>query len=241
MSPAAVPRTSFIAGCTSSVPFTRAFLKTSLSELDASTEAKQSLFIDDLAHISSGNWQDVFDAISSGARGVLKVKAKLHLTLSDKCVLVSSSRSFAAALVSHLTPLGLELKVADVGRDVGILFNPTRKRNCKVLKGRLGKAEQMHKVVCNLARRNRFARKLHRSGVSPLAFWGASALGVPKTILDHWRGNAADDVGTFHSWRCSVTAVAFCLGPRGDPSVALLGEQVRRWLCLWHRAGQNRG
>ena len=179
-----LPSISILPGCLLSIPFTRAFLAEEIEGVGSKTEAQQSLYVDDLSHTALGSYSSVFNAICDGAVALLGASRRLRLRISSKSIVVASSERLSKHIVQHLSLLGLPVSTEKTGRDLGLCFNPTGKRDVLLRNKRLKKAEGKQAKLLPLVREVRRAGGMVRSSVLPGAFWGDFALGSPKTLLD---------------------------------------------------------
>ena len=192
---ACVPQRSILAGCSQSVAFTRAYVRDELDSVVAATDACQAGYVDDFSRFVSGSFGDALEVVFEGGKALLGAAKRLHLTLSAKSLVVASSGKLAVVLQKRFASIGLTVKVAQEGRDLGLCFNASGRRSCTLVAHRLDKAAARHKKLMQLVSVHRVAGKLARSNPLAVASWGSSALGMAWSTVASLRRQLADASG----------------------------------------------
>ena len=234
-----LPGKSILAGCFHSVNFARLIMNAPINKV-ISTCAPPTLrvttFVDDVAQISLGTRMQVVRSAIYAAIAFCAGMKSLRLSISAKSVVISSSPKLAgliAKVVAKHAKVMLHCKGAE--RDLGVLNNPSKKRvrNTALQKARLQKAGKRFSRIAPLARQIRAARALAKTGAVPQATWGAVTLGMAPTAVKALKTQYAAATGIQSPGRCASTAIAICSGPRGDPAVKLVIDQVSLYVELW--------
>ena len=89
------------------------------------------------------------------------------LVLSSKSTVVANPSRLAKAIQAESGQYGIEVRAVEASRDLGPLFNASRKRDLSIARERRGKALKRMVRIDGLAKRNRSARRLFTFGAYP--------------------------------------------------------------------------
>ena len=231
------PNRSIIAGCSHSNFFARLPIRPHIARM--ASEAKPPLlkvatFVDDVSQTSRGSLSQIANAAIRAAVSFCISMGTLGLKVSSKSVIVSSQPRLARAVALQLRKTqGVAVTVAETGRDLGIVNNPSKRRSTIIQDSRIAKASRKFRRIARLAKGVRSARKLSTTGAVPQAVWGLGAVGLAPSTVKRLRTELAISTGISAAGRCPVTAVAVAFGEEADPEVIAIAEQVTLWLQLW--------
>ena len=231
------PQRSILAGCSRSVDFARLAIRKPIDKVVAQAPSPAlavSTFVDDVAQSSRGSMRTVADASIRAALAFCQGMRQLSLIISDKSVVVSTQPRLARALAHHVfLRTGVTVKVAACARDLGVLNNPTGRRNTSLQGNRLAKSKARLARIAPLAKAVRAARNLVTTGAFPQALWGAASMGLAPSALAKLKSQSAAATGINAAGRCASTAIALAFGERADPQVAAVSQQVSLWMDIW--------
>jgi len=112
---------SILAGCSQSIPLTRAFLKQDLGQVVHASGASLSLFVDDVGVLSTSPspWLAASSLVAS-CRAFVAMAKRLALSISSKSVLLSSSPALDQRLAKAKRTYGIPASLGPGGRDLGL-------------------------------------------------------------------------------------------------------------------------
>ena len=231
------PNRSIIAGCSHSNYFARMPIKVPIERMALEAPApilKVATFVDDVSQTSRGSIAQIASAAVKAAISFCTSMRHIGLQISSKTVVVSSQPRLARALAAQIRKhQGISVVVANTGRDLGVVNNPTRRRSTILQDSRIGKAKRKLRRVARYTKAVRSARRLTTTGAMPQALWGLGAVGLAPTTIKSLRTDMAISTGISATGRCPITAIAICFGERADPEVAAATEQIALWMQLW--------
>ena len=163
---------SLLAGCSQSVPLTRAYLSEAIDEVTEEPELHITTYVDDVGMGAVGTAAKVIDILTDSSikfvRGLIKAKLKV----ADKSVLVASSRALAHRIRSKLSQAGIHMLEAPFARDLGLTFNLSGKRSTAGLQSRHSQARSRLLKIKSLTEVNKRARRLAAAAGLSKATWG---------------------------------------------------------------------
>ena len=223
--PAIQPGRSVLAGCGLAIPFVRMYLRTDMAALIEDLQILHwrdpqdlpgilskvtcSVHVDDVSQLSVGQLEDLVVHVVHAAERFVTMARRLKLVISEKSVIVASSKHLSSLIKSELAALGVGVKLAIGARDLGIHMPGLQRRRLGVLGGMLTKASGTLTRITRLAKENRRATKLIKGAALPQAMWGIESLGLSPTQLDILCTQTAGASGCTVAGRCVPTAIAF--------------------------------
>ena len=231
-----IPEVSILAGCSRSVDFARLIMAPKVKDVVRRVKnVRNFTYVDDVAQSAIGKLQCVADAmVHAGtvfANNVIRAKLRISHT---KSVVVASSPKLATIIANEIRKrTGVKLTTQTAGKDLGILNNPTARRNTTVQQNRLRTAKTRNARISKLAKSVRKATLLSHTGALPQAAWGAAVLGMAPTTVKQLRASMAAATGIVAHGRCPATAIAITMGPKRDPAVFLPMQQISLWIDLF--------
>ena len=230
-----LPNVSILAGCMHSVYFARLEMSEPLGAIVRRVSSVKSYsLVDDVAQTAIGHIAKVATELTdAGILFATRMKA-IKLKISSKSVVVASNDRLASAIARAISKAtGVVIKTQRSGRDLGVLNNPTGKRNTALQQERVRKATIRGGKISKLARSVRKASSLAYTGALPQAIWGAAAVGCSPSVVSRLRTMMASASGIVASGRCRATAIAITMGPTRDPAIVLAMQQIGLWIDLW--------
>eukprot|EP00972_Heterocapsa_arctica_P021237 3125767-Heterocapsa_arctica.AAC.1 len=134
---------------------------------------------------------------------------------------------------------GIQVKVANTVRDLGIDATLGTRRSTPTSRARTGKSFRRMVKIKVLGKFNKKAAKLLQTGARPQATWGHQARGTPPSVLQTLRGKMAIAAG-LKAGGCSSTALFLSCGLAGDPAYFLPIELISNWIMLWRTCPEVR-
>ena len=192
--------------------------------------------VDDLAHpfAASSNCELRDCAIEIGT--VVKEEAvRLKLTLSDKSTLLPDNPTTREA-VRALNDIGVTIKTAKQGDDVGVGMTANGSRNNATLDNRGSKAKRRAERNQKMCKTNKQALRIICPGVGLQQNYGHTAMGASAKQVEQMRSNlkCATHLGGTRS--CIATTIALLLGSDKDPQASTKVDQINTWHDIWTNA-----
>ena len=188
-------------------------------------------YVDDMGQLSS----DVSvlrerRAIVAAAVDLAQVSIRLRLSISEKTVVISSSRLTAMVVQKRLSALGVKVQVCTEAADLGIQNSSRSRRVVTVLKKRLFGARLRLFKIRGLVKSTRAARRLVRASPCASALWGMEGTGLSPSMLHSLRTQVASASGIGSPSRCATTAIAFAFGK--DPAIEVFERFLKAFVRL---------
>ena len=152
---------SIVAGCVSSVSITRCILYNVVSSMHINYRPIQiNTFVDDCPQIHTGTEEFLSSHVPVAARAFATEMRSLGFAVSNKTTVVSSSQELATHIQKELGKVGIFIKCASVGRDVGCHLAGGSRRRVSLQKFRLAKAKTGAKIISQLSKKQKISRNL---------------------------------------------------------------------------------
>ena len=242
MSSLIFPTVSILAGCSHSVDFAKLIMYPVVdAPLTAAPKTRTYSFVDDVSQAAIGSFRLVLNTLIRAGFAFVKGVRASRLVISPKSVVVASSPRLAQLVARALhNSTGVSLTQQSGARDLGVMNNPTRRRNTSLQQQRLRKTKARLLKISPLAKTLRRARSLTVTGATPQATWGAGVIGIAPTQMSRLRSWTAASSGITAHGRCRTTAIAVAFGHLRDPMIVCTRQQVDLWIQLWRGEPQLR-
>ena len=126
--------------------------------------------------------------------------------------------------------MGVPVKVATGGRDVGVIMPRFKRRRLGILGARLTNAAGTMHIISRLAKDNRRATRLIKGAAIPQDLWGIEWLGLsPSQLLTQCRQLAVASGCAAHGI-CVITAIAF--SNMQHLAVDIVRKMITPWFSL---------
>ena len=150
-------------------------------------------FVDDLAQRVDGVDEDeTIEIFANASIAVADGLNDLRLTVSGKSVMLASSEELLHKTAERIRTKGKTIKVAKVGRDLGLSAAGGRRRTTLVTSIRAVKVKRRAKRANDLHRwSGRKATKMYTAGLAPAQAYGLESHGAAPSTLKKRRATAA--------------------------------------------------
>ncbi len=174
---------SILAGCVTSVSLTRALLYDILDDMHRScSPITLRTWVDDCFQPHTGPKAFVLEHAFGAAQRFAKLMADKGLKISSKSTITASSQDIADDLQCRLAICGLALKAEASAKDLGVDFAGGGRRRIPVQQLRLLGAQRVGRIVSQLGKATKQAKRLVITGVRP-RFYGFAAMARPRQLL----------------------------------------------------------
>lgn len=231
--------TSLLAGCSQSVPLTKAYLNDDTQQQQQQEGVQTTTYIDDVGSFGSGAPGRAMAATAQAAVRFDQTLRRAYLWPAGRSILLATSRQLAYRIQQRLAKLGIEVQVGQSARDLGVTLNLGKKRVACTAAVRLKIGKQRLARVLSLTEASKRARRLAATSGLAKAMWGQSC--ISPTELEKLRTATAAATGINQAGRCRTAAIAVALGGhKHDPAVKIAKDTVTSWLSLWRQTRAQR-
>ena len=228
------PSSSMLAGCMTSVSWAEALLFDMLNVAHCRWPGRVRQMVDDINQLVVGTAKYVIEQTVRTAVHLSEGFKELDLTVSpSKTIVLASSSSLVKDITKELKGLGIKVIDQTCARDLGVDTGAGRIRATGVLRSRLTAVKQRLKRIGVMARINKNARKLIKTGAWPACSYGANAFGIASGAMRTLRDQVARASGYYHEGGCITTTLAIALGQSNDPHTRHVLDKVTWWLKHW--------
>ncbi len=151
-----------------------------------------------------------------------------------KTVPAALTKKLCVKLQWRLASLGLEVKLADSGRDLGVVTRAGR--NCGGLRHRTKttkKAKARTRIAKAFRRWTNAGPNILRVGATAPLTYGDQARQMSDTELWSHRAIGVEATGVIGAGRCATAALSLGLGCANGPGVVVNVNRFREWIRAW--------
>ena len=219
---------SILAGCVTSVSLTRALLYDVLDDMHRScSPITLRTWVDDCFQLHTGPKAFVLEHAFGAAQRFAQLLADKGLRISCKSTITASSQDIADDLQCKLAACGLSLKAEASAKDLGVDFAGGGRRRIPVQQLRLLGAQRAGRMVSQLGKTSKQAKRLVITGVRP-RFYGFAAMGSSPTATLTMRAILGNSAGIRKPGGCASTAFFLADMDHQDPCLSFL------WRPYWN-------
>ena len=149
----------------------------------------------------------------------------LGFAVSNKTTVVSSSQELATHIQKELSKVGIFIKCASVGRDVGCDLAGGSRRRVSLQKFRLAKAKTGAKIISQLSKKTKDFKKLVFTGIRS-RLYGFSVMGSAPSTTRMARNAVSGPLGLRKPGGCTTTGFALGCLSKKDPAITIPIENV---------------
>ena len=217
---------SIVAGCVSSVSITRCILYNVVSSMHINYRPIQiNTFVDDCPQIHTGTNKNMSSHVPVAASAFATEMRSLGFAVSNKTTVVSSSQELATHIQNELGKVGIFIKCASVGRDVGCDLAGGSRRRVSLQKFRLAKAKTGAKIISQLSKKTKDFKKLVFTGIRS-RLYGFSVMGSAPSTTRMARNAVRGPLGLRKPGGCTTTGFALGCLSKKDPAITIPIENV---------------
>ena len=217
---------SILAGCVTSVSLTRALLYDVLDDMHRScSPITLRTWVDDCFQLHTGPKAFVLEHALSAAQKFAQLIADKGLRISCKSTITASSQDIADHLQARLATCGLELKAEASAKDLGVDFAGGGRRRIPVQQLRLLGASRAGRMVSQLGKITKQAKRLVITGVRP-RFYGFAAIGSSPTTTLKMRAILGNAAGIRKPGGCATTAFFLAGMEHQNPCLSFPWETI---------------
>ena len=217
---------SILAGCVTSVSLTRALLYDVLDDMHRTcSPITMRTWVDDCFQLHTGPRDFVLDHAFAAAQHFTHLIADRGLRISGKSTITASSQNLADELQGKLAASGLVLKSEASAKDLGVDFTGGGRRRIPVQQIRLLAAQRAGRMVSQLGKITKQAKRLVITGVRP-RFYGYAAMGSSPTSTFKMRAILGNAAGIRKPGGCATTAFFLADMDHQDPCLSFPLETI---------------
>ena len=225
------PTSSITAGCGEANNVARVALYSIAEAATACSPLCQlSQFVDDLKLFAKAPSEPrLLQTVVPPAQSLVRGMQGSDFVFSRKSVILASPGGIANVLRASMQQEGIDVRVDEVAKDLGVDVTSQRRRRVPLqlrrIKQGLARAKKVIKLTLKAARRRAFT-----CSVLPKCTYGAAINGWPQSWIQKVRAAKAKTAGCRPGW--SATAF-FAVEGLSDPAVELPAMVIAGFLDLW--------